>query len=79
MGERHSIVVYVRAGEVQRVAFCDCCPPLSVEVRTYEGDPPAPPVPGEPVMRIFPERMSEEYWRDHEGIYRVVLYEPEDE
>lgn len=79
MGERHSIVVYVRAGEVQRIAFCDCCPPLGVEVRTYEADPPAPPVPGAPVTPIFPERVDDERWRDHEGTYRVVLYEPEDE
>ncbi len=76
MAELHSIVVYVRAGEVQRVAFCECCPPLDVEVRTYETDSPAPDALMTPML---PERVDGERWRDHEGIYRVVLYEPEDD
>lgn len=76
MAERHSIVVYVRAGEVQRVAFCECCPSLGVEVRTYEADSPASSDPDIPVEPMFPERVDDERWRDHEGIYRVALHAP---
>ncbi len=31
------------------------------------------------VAPMFPERVDEERWRDHEGIYRVVFHEPEEE
>lgn len=77
MSDRHSIVVYVRDGAVRRVAFCDCCPPVSVEVRTYETETLEAPVAAGPLEPMFPKPLSDGRWRDHEGAYRAVLYEPE--
>ena len=79
MAERHSIVVYVRAGKVPRVAFCDCCPAVAVEVRTYEEEVSPSPVSTEPIEPTLPARLSDGRWRDHDGTYRAVLYETDDE
>ena len=35
MADRHTIVVRVNNGKVSEVLFCDCCPGLTLEVRTY--------------------------------------------
>ncbi|MEK6701805.1 MAG: hypothetical protein AABZ53_06050 [Planctomycetota bacterium] len=72
MAERHSIIVYIRGGEVSRVVFCECCPPIDVEVRSYDS---AESSPVETVKPILPERLSDGRWRDHEGTYHSALYE----
>lgn len=77
MPERHTIVVHVRAGEVENVAFCDCCGPLTVEVRTYEAETPTTanaPRLGEPTM---PRALEDGRWRDHFGIFRISYFEPD--
>lgn len=79
MGEGHSIVVYVRDGSVERIAFCECCPSVIVEVRTYEKEDSPSPASGETAAPPLPVRSSDGCWRDHEGAYRAVLYEPDDE
>jgi hypothetical protein len=73
MAEAHSIVVYVAGGAVQRVAFCDCCPPVLVEIRTYESD--TLPLKRAKHKRMLPQSLSDGRWRDHEGTYGVEWYE----
>lgn len=79
MAERHSIVVHVREGRVQDVAFCECCAPVTVEVRTYEAESSVaaqPPIPAGPSL---PRRLSDGRWQDDLGVFRVTYYEPDDE
>lgn len=79
MTELHTIIVYIRAGGVERVAFCACCPPVTVEVRKYETDALSIMDPALPMEPKWPERLSDGRWKDHEGVYRAVLHEPENE
>lgn len=79
MAEHHTIVVRVRRGAVPEVQFCDCCPPVTVEVRTYTEDPVAAaaarPVwylPGGTVTRSA-------LMRDERGIFRCSYFESETE
>jgi len=78
MAATHSIVVYLRAGNVQRVAFCDCCPPLTLEIRAYEPEAAPLSAPRKPVEPTLPQQLSDGRWRDHEGTYGAALYEPEE-
>lgn len=79
MAETHSIVVYIQAGRVQRVSFCECCPSITVEVRTYEDEPFPSLTPAGPVTPTWPERLGNGQWRDHEGTYRAVVYDADAE
>jgi hypothetical protein len=77
MAERHSIVVYVRRGEVDTVAFCDCCPPVTVEVRTYEAEATLSRAEARTVEPQWPQQFGFGLWRDHQGTYRATWYEPD--
>ena len=75
MAERHSIVVCVREGEVDTVAFCDCCPPVTVEVRAYEAKATLSRAEAGTVEPIWPQQLGFGRWRDHQGTYGVTYYE----
>jgi hypothetical protein len=77
MAERHSIVVHVREGRVQDVAFCECCTPVTVEVRMYEAETAGkyPPIPGGTAV---PRRLADDRWQDSLGVFRVTYYEPDE-
>jgi hypothetical protein len=77
MAEPHSIVVYLHQGRVQRVAFCECCPPIIVEVRTHETA--VRPVGSRRSERRprLPLQLPDGRWRDHEGVYDIAMYEPD--
>src|SRR5262249_52840344 len=73
MAEPHSVVVYVADGSVQRIAFCECCPPLLVEVRTYRHATPRAAV--RKARPRLPKALGDGLWRDHEGIYEAEYHE----
>ena len=79
MAERHSIVVHVRGGQVQYVAFCECCPPVTVEVRTYDAEAAAGAYAPIPVGTAVPRRLADGRWQDDLGVFRVVYHEQDDE
>lgn len=77
MAEPHTIVVRVERGRVVAVLFCDCCPAVEVEVRTYL--PPSVAVLRSAKSwhwRGF-EPPPSGLWRDEYGVFRVSLYEPD--
>jgi len=78
MADRHTIVVCVSAGGSTEVLFCECCPGLTLEVRTYTDDAKAAAIakPSADVGgRDWP---GPGYWRDERGVYRAAYHEPED-
>lgn len=77
MAERHTVLVLVRKGRVYDVHFCDCCPPLTVEVRTYDGNPEDGTMPESPVGVRLSVRPDRERLRDERGGYRRQFFEPE--
>lgn len=79
MAERHTIVVHVRQGRVQDVAFCECCDPVTVEVRAYEAARAAGVDPTSRSGPAVPRRLSDGRWQDDLGVFRVAYYEPDGE
>lgn len=77
MADRHTVVVRIQDGHVADVLFCDCCIPLTVEVRTYEPnarDDANRASYGNPVR---PSSLSNGQFRDEVGVYRAEYFEPE--
>jgi hypothetical protein len=77
MADRHTIVVRVKNGEVSEVVFCDCCPGVTLEVRTYTDSKqalsaarPAWHMPGGDTQ---PSR----FHRDERGVYEATYHEPD--
>lgn len=75
MSERHTIVIFVEAGKVREVQFCDCTLAVTVEVRTYNKSKRierkaclAWYMPGGSVQ---PSRFK----RDERGVYQTTYYE----
>lgn len=64
-------------GRVDSVAFCDCCDPVTVEVRTYEHTVPSAPlqVPPEP---FWPIELGDGRFADEYGVFRRACYEPDE-
>ena len=78
MADRHTIVVRVKSGEVDEVLFCECCPGLTLEVRTYTDDAKAAAV-AEPSWDVGgPSQSASGFWRDERGVYCSAYFEPED-
>ena len=78
MADRHTILICVKDGNVREVVFCDCCPGVTVEVRTYIDDSTAAAVANS--ARSVPDTPGPpgEYHRDITGLYRAAYYEPDD-
>lgn len=77
MADRHKIVVRVKHGKVSEVQFCDCCPGITLEVRTYTNSKRA-------AAAALPERYTEggstrqsPFKRDEIGVYKASYYEPD--
>ncbi len=75
MAERHTIVVRTKDGKVLETLFCDCCPGVTLEVRTYTdailaaaAALPAWHMPGG-------TSASSQFKRDEDGVYESVYYE----
>ena len=79
MAERHSISIRVKDGVVADVQFCDCCPPVTVEVRTYTDDAAAASA-AVPVWYLADGPVTpSEFTRDEAGVYRASYYESDTE
>jgi hypothetical protein len=77
MAERHTVLVLVRDDRVDDVHFCDCCPPLTVEVRTYDGSADdSTLVESRPGARLS-ARPDHGRLRDERGAFRSQFFEPE--
>ena len=75
MADRHTIVVRVKDGKVSEVLFCDCCPGMTLEVRTYTDSDWA-------VAAALPAwhmeggtLQSSQFKRDEDGVYESSYYE----
>jgi hypothetical protein len=68
MAERHTIFVRVKDGEVSEVLFCDCCPDVTLEVRTYATQ----------VAALAMLESSQSHFEcDELGVYETTYYEPD--
>jgi hypothetical protein len=74
MAERHTIVVRVVDGKVTEVLFCDCCPGISLEVRTYNDSPQASAV-ARPAWQMGEGMQPSRFLRDEHGVYEAMYYE----
>ena len=77
MADRHTILVCVEDGVVCDVQFCDCCPGVTLEVRTYV-DPNVTRTSHLPSQAPAEQIIPEGYHWDETGLYRSTYYEPED-
>ncbi len=78
MADRHTITIQVKDGRVAEVQFCDCCPALTLEVRTYTDNSAAAAV-AQPVWHLGGGVQESEFHRDEQGVFSAAYYEPEDE
>ena len=77
MADRHTIVVRIIDRRVTEVMFCDCCPCLTLEVRTYTDDADAA-VMARPVWYLGGGNGSPSaFQRDERGVYRATYHEPD--
>lgn len=77
MADRHTIVVRIKGGQATKVLFCDCCPGLTLEVRTYTDDELAV-VLARPVWYMEGgDTRPAEFRRDELGVYRATFHEPD--
>jgi hypothetical protein len=78
MAERHIIIVRVRDGIVTEVLFCDCCPPLTLEVRTYTDSTEAAAL-ALPAWHMEGGSADEsQFKRDEFGVYETTYHEPDE-
>ncbi len=77
MADRHTIVVRVKNGEVGEVVFCDCCPGITVEVRTYT-DSKAAASAARPAWHMpGGGTRASRFHRDEIGVYETAYHEPD--
>ena len=75
MAERHTIIVCVRDGEVGEVLLCDCCPSVTLEVRTYTESKQAAAVAAPIWYMGGGESQPSRFTRDERGVYEVKYHE----
>lgn len=77
MAEPHVIVVSIKDGRIGDVRFCDCCPAVTLEVRTYTSGTAA----GTNSVSLMDNATGHpnKYQRDERGTYRATYFEPEGE
>lgn len=78
MAEGHSVVVRVIQGRVKSVAFCECCAPVIVEVRTYENPRKVSPRTRTDRQPFWPIDLGGGRMRDELGAFRTEYFEPDD-
>ena len=79
MADRHTIVVCVKDGEVSEVLFCDCCPGVTLEVRTYTDTAHTAAAARPPWHMEGAGTQPSQFKRDERGVYEATYHEPEDE
>ena len=79
MAERHTIALRVNDGKVSEVLFCDCCPAVMLEVRTYTDSPQAAAAARPAWHLAGASTQRTKFHRDERGVYETTYYEPEDE
>jgi len=77
MADRHTIVVCVAGGKVDGVLFCSCCPPLTVEVRTYTDDMDAATSANPAWYMEGGDAQPSQFQRDARGVYEATHHEPD--
>jgi len=77
MADKHTIVVRVTDGEVSEVLFCDCCPDLNLEVRTYTDSTWAASVALPAWHMDGGSTQPSQFKRDEHGVYEASYYEPD--
>ncbi len=75
MAERHTIVVRIKDGKVLDALFCDCCPGVTLEVRTYTAaiSVAAVALPAWHMPGGTPA--PSQFKRDEDGVYEAAYYE----
>jgi hypothetical protein len=77
MSDRHTIVVRVKGGKVIEVLFCDCCPALTLEVRTYTDSTRAAASARPAWHMVGGDTRPSAFKRDERGIYEAMYHESE--
>lgn len=75
MADRHRIVVLVKDGNVSDVLFCDCCPGVTLEVRTYVDEKSATAVALPAWDTDGGTSQSSQFKRDEDGVYEPSYYD----
>jgi hypothetical protein len=75
MADRHTIVVRVKDGKICEVLFCDCCPSVTLEVRTYTDAISAAAVALPAWHMEGGTSQSSQFKRDEDGVYEPSYYE----
>jgi hypothetical protein len=75
MADRHTIVVRVKDGKVSEVLFCDWCPGVTLEVRTYTDSTQAAAVALPAWHMKGGTSQSSPFQRDEDGVYEPSYYE----
>jgi hypothetical protein len=78
MAERHAIIVRIRDGRASDVLFCDCCPAVTVEVRTYTDSEDAA-AQACPLWNLNSgPNESARFIKDEAGVFEVSYFEPDE-
>lgn len=77
MADRHTIVVLVKDGKVTEVLFCDCCPGVTLEVRTYTDSTHAAAIALPAWHMDGGSTQRSQFKRDERGVYETSYYEPD--
>lgn len=77
MADRHTIVVRVNDGKVSEVLFCECCPALTLEVRTYTDSPQAARLALPAWHMELGSTQPSPFKRDEIGVYKSSYHEPD--
>lgn len=77
MSDRHTIVIRVKEGKKTEVLFCSCCPPLTLEVRTYTNDPAAVAAARPAWWLPGGSCNASKFQRDEQGVFSSRYLEPD--
>jgi hypothetical protein len=77
MADGHTIVIRVKDGKISEVLFCDCCPILTVEIRTYTDSMGAAAVATSAWYVQGGNTQPSQFKRDEVGVYETSFYEPD--
>jgi hypothetical protein len=77
MADKHTIVVRIRDGRVSEVQFCDCCPDILLQIRTYTDSPRAAALATPAWHMEGGSTQQSQFERDEYGVYEPLYYEPD--
>lgn len=78
MADRHTIVVRLKDGMVSEVLFCDCCPGLTLEIRTYTDSTQAAAIAQPAWHTQGGSPQQSQFKRDEFGVYETSYHEPDE-